>query len=447
MLKRSLVVTVLALAVCLTLQSATIPQDYLQDQQVIGYRRSGGNDPIARLQQRLDRGEVKLEFDEASGYLSGVLAQLGIPVSSQGLVFSKTSFQLHRIDPHHPRAIYFNDDTYVGWVSGGDVLELGAVDPERGGIFYVLDQTKTDRPKFVRNDECLQCHAANNTRNVPGFVVRSVYPDHRGYPISSLGSHVTSHGSSLLERWGGWYVTGTHGEARHAGNLLFEESSQPELAGNLAGGNLTSLVSRFSPRGYLSPHSDIVALLVLEHQTQLHNLVTRLNYETRIAVHHQQALDEALQRKTEGLSDSSRRRIERATAELVRYLLFLGEARWNSPISGTTSFAKEFSARGPRDRQGRSLRELDLRTKLFRYPCSYLIYSESIAALPIAAKTELWRQLRSALQGEPEEYRAIPAADRKAVIEILSETVSDWRLAEKGFDKAPATTTAQPRQQ
>ncbi len=425
MLKTLSILTLLALSIGLTLYGAASPQDYLQDQQVIGYRQKSDRDPVARLQQRLDRGEARLEFDETNGYLASVLKELRIPSSSQGLVFSKTSFQLHRIDPHSPRAIYFNDDAYVGWVRGGDVLELGAVDPQLGGIFYVLDQTKADRPKFIRNDECLQCHAANNTRNVPGFVVRSVYPDHRGYPISSLGSHVTSNNSPLTERWGGWYVTGTHGDERHAGNLLFEESSTPEKPETLTGANLTSLISRFSPKGYLTPHSDIVALLVLEHQTQLHNLVTRLNYETRLALHHQQILDEALQRRTEGLSESSRRRIERATEDLVRHLLFIGEARWKSPISGTTSFANDFSAAARRDRRGRSLRDLDLQTKLFRYPCSYLIYSDSIAALPPAARDELWRQLGEALSGKSrhKDYQAIPAADRQAVIEILRETM------------------------
>lgn len=423
MLKRILLVTI-PLLLCSTQGSRVASQDFLQDQQVIGYRQGSSHDPVAQLQQRLDRGEVKLTYDETTGYLPAVLKELQIPISSQGLVFSKTSFQLHRIEPLSPRAIYFNDDSYVGWVRGGEVLELAAVDPERGGIFYVLDQIKTEKPKFVRNDECLQCHAANNTRNVPGFVVRSVYPDYRGYPISSLGSHVTNHTSPLRERWGGWYVTGTHGTERHAGNMLFEEASLPERPESLTGGNLTSLVSKFSPRSYLTPHSDIVALMVLEHQTQTHNLVTRLNYETRLALHHQKVLDEALERKTVGLSDSSRRRIERATSELVRQLLFIGEARWKEPIKGTSSFTRDFSSSGPRDRQGRSLRDLDLQTRLFRYPCSYLIYAESIDNLPAEARAELWRQLERALTGKSlsTDAPSIPAADGQIIIEILRET-------------------------
>lgn len=399
-------------------------QDQLQDAQIIGYRNAGSNDAIARLQRQINSGEVKLEHSEKNGYLESVLKALRVPVSSQGLVFSKTSFQLHRISPSNPRSIFFNDEVYVGWVRGGDLLELAAVDPNLGGVFYMLEQTKTDKPRFVRNDECLQCHTSNATQNVPGFVVRSVYPDERGYPIAPLGSHITNHGSPLTERWGGWYVTGTHGEARHAGNILFTESSDPEKPEQLTGVNLTRLDKKFTPASYLSAHSDIVALLVLEHQTQMHNLITRLNYETRLALHHQKIMDEALQRAGDELSDSTRRRIERAADDLLRYMLFVGEARWPSPISGTTAFAKEFAAVGPRDKQGRSLRDLDLRQKLFRYPCSFLIYSEAFDALPKPALDHLHKQLWLALTGQTKdkELLAIAPEERKAILEILRQT-------------------------
>jgi hypothetical protein len=410
--------------VCAVRQSFAVRQDQFQDSDVIGYRRAGANDAIARLQRRINSGELKLQHSDKTGYLESALKALNVPVSSQGLVFSKTSFQLHRINPNNPRAIYFNDEVYVGWVRGGDLLELAAVDPDLGGVFYMLEQTKTDKPRFIRNDECLQCHTSNATQNVPGFVVRSVYPDERGYPIAPLGSHITNHASPLVQRWGGWYVTGTHGEARHAGNILFSETSNPEKPEQLTGTNLASLGKKFTPYGYLSAYSDIVALLVLEHQTQMHNLITRLNYETRLALHHQKIMDEALQRAGDELSDSTRRRIERAADEALRYMLFVGEARWPSPISGTTAFAKEFAATGPRDKQGRSLRDLDLRQKLFRYPCSYLIYSEAFDALPEPALDHLYKQLWLALTGQTKdkELLAIAPEDRKAILEILRQT-------------------------
>ncbi len=419
-----LFVGLMALLWALPLAHSVYSQDQFQDAQIIGYRNAGGNDPIARLQRRINSGEVKLEHSDNSGYLAAVLKQLNIPVSSQGLVFSKTSFQLHRISPNNPRSIFFNDDVYIGWVRGGDLLEVGAIDPNYGGVFYMMEQTKTDKPRFVRNDECLQCHASNATRNVPGFMVRSVYPDERGYPIAPLGSRITSHSSPLIERWGGWYVTGTIGEAHHAGNLLFNESSNPEQPEQLTGSNLTSLDKKFTPTSYLSAHSDVVALMVLEHQTQMHNLITKLNYETRLALNNQKVMDEALQRKGDELSDSSRRRIEHATEDLLRYMLFVGETRWQSPISGTTNFAKEFAATAQRDKQGRSLRDLDLQKKLFRYPCSYLIYSEAFDALPKPALDHLYRQLWLALTGQTKdkELLAIVPEDRKAVLEILRST-------------------------
>ena len=399
-------------------------QDQLQDDPVIGYRSAGSNDAVAELQRRISSGELKLEFNDRTGYLESVLKQLNIPVSSQGLVFSKTSFQLHRISPANPRSIYFNDQVYVGWVRGGEMLELAAVDPNLGGVFYMLEQTRTGKPRFIRNDECLQCHVSGATRNVPGFVVRSVYPDERGYPIAPLGSHITSYASPLKQRWGGWYVTGSHGQERHAGNIIFDELSNPEKPEQLTGSNLTSLAGKFDATGYLSKESDIVALMVLEHQTQMHNQITRLNYETRLALHNDKVMSEALgQSKTE-MSESTRRRIENAAENLLRHLLFAGEARWGSPISGTTAFAGEFSSAGARDKRGRSLRDLDLKTRLFRYPCSYLIYSEAFDALPQPALDQVYRRLWQVLTGQAKEkeFAALPDEDKKAVLEILRET-------------------------
>ncbi len=416
-------VCVVALAVWLSPHAST-HQDQIQNNPAIGYRSAGGNDAVAHLRQRIIKGEVKLEFNSRNGYLESLLKELRIPVSSQGLVFSKTSFQLHRISPDNPRAIFFNDDVYVGWVRGGEMLEVAAVDPQLGGVFYMLDQTKPDKPQLTRNDECLQCHVSNATRNVPGFVVRSVYPDERGYPIAPLGSHITNHASPLSERWGGWYVTGTHGEARHAGNMLFSETSRPDVPDQLSGGNLTSLDKKFSPSGYPSAHSDIVALLVLEHQSQMHNLITRLNYETKLALHSQRVMNEALKQPNDEMSETTKRRIARAADDLVRHLLFVGEETWKSPISGTTSFAREFAAMGPRDKQGRSLRDLDLKQKLFRYPCSFLIHSEAFDSLPKPALDEVFRQLWAALTGQTrdKEFTSIPEADRTAVLDILRQT-------------------------
>lgn len=418
--------TLLAVPCLALLPARAARQGQLHEEPAINYSRGVSNDAVARLQRRLEKGEVKLEYSEPRGYLDSVLKHLGVPASSQGLVFSKTSFQLHRIMPSNPRAIYFNDEVYVGFVRGGDVLELAAVDAQLGGVFYILEQTPGARPRLQRNDECLQCHVSSGTRNVPGFIVRSVYPDARGYPIAPLGGFITSHGSPLKERWGGWYVSGTHGDARHLGNMRFDEQGAEHNPAQLESQNVTRLEPRFDTSSHLTPHSDIVALMVLEHQTQMHNLLVRLNYETRAALHHQAVMNEALKEPADHISDSTRRRIERAADDALRYMLFIGEARWSTPIKGTTDFAREFAARGPRDKQGRSLYDLDLQTRLFRYPCSYLIYSDAFDGLPEPALDYLYRQLWLVLTGQRQDkdFAAIPAEERRAVLEILRATKS-----------------------
>jgi hypothetical protein len=426
-IKFIVVLSALAFAIVLfspRAQPVIAQQEQMYESPAIGYDNAGKNDPVARLAQRLERGEVKLEYNEVDGYLSSMLKLLNVPVSSQGLVFSKTSFQLFRISPKNPRAIYFNDDVYVGWVRGGDFVEMSAADPNLGGVFYMLEQTKTDKPRIIRNNECLQCHASGTTRNVPGHIVRSVFPDERGYPIAQLGSRVIGHTNPLKERWGGWFVTGTHGKEQHLGNQLFSERDQLEKLDLTPGANITSLDKKVNLVGYLSPHSDIVALMVLEHQTQMHNLLTRLQYETKLALHHNAAMNEALQRPKEEISDSTKRRINNAADEVLKYLLFVEEAKLTAPIVGTSKFTAEFAAQGIKDKQGRSLRDFDLQTRMFRHPCSYLIYSEAFDALPKPALDVLYRKLWLVLTGQSQDkaFANLSPADRKAVLEILRAT-------------------------
>jgi hypothetical protein len=382
-------------------------------------------DPVARLQKEIDSGAVRLDFTKRRGYLEAVLQHLRVPVSSQSLVFSKTSFQLTKISPATPRAIYFNDDLYLGYVQNGDVLEISAVDPEKGAIFYSLNQREVPRPQFIRRTtECLQCHASPNTLGVPGHMVRSVYPDRDGQPLLQAGSFLTDHRSPLRERWGGWYVTGMHGKQRHMGNVVAKNARQPDQLDIAAGANVTDLKGWFNPAPYLAPHSDIVALLVLEHQTYLHNLITRVGYETRLALHSKRVMDEALGRAPGEGSDTMRRRIARTVEVLLRYLVFAEEEPLSGPVRGTSTFQADFEALGPQDRQGRSLRRMDLERRLFRYPLSYLIYSEAFDGLPPEAKEPLYRRLWEVLSGQDQsrEFARLPVEDRRAALEILLET-------------------------
>jgi hypothetical protein len=404
--------------------------DSLCEQEPIRYSSPEVDDPVSRLQQRLSSGEFQLEYDSKSGYLKSILKALGVPESSQALVFSKTSFQRDRISPETPRALYFNDEVYVGWVRWGEVVELSAVDPQKGAIFYTLSQEKAELPVIRRHThECLQCHESGLSQGVPGHIVRSVFTDPRGQAVLSAGTYVTNHNSPFAERWGGWYVTGSHGSAGHMGNQTVSRSEERTLPAKFdyaRGANRNSLDGLCDTTAYLSPHSDLVALMVLEHQTHGQNLLTVANYQARLALRDEESMNRALGRNPEERLDSTTRRIKSAAEPLVKYLLYLDEPALKAPIAGTSRFASEFPERGPRDRQGRSLRDLDLNQRLFKYPLSYLVYSPAFEGLPRVAREYVYQRLAEILSGKDANLSSrISAEQRTAVREILQETKTD----------------------
>jgi hypothetical protein len=391
----------------------------------IHYNTAPADNAVERLRERLRAGDVALERDEDHGYLRSLLRALDVPEASQVLVFSKTSLQRHRISPKTPRALYFNDEVYVGFCRRGDVVELTATDPQLGAVFYTLDQ-REERPRLARQtDACLTCHGSSQNQGFPGHLLRSVFPDRGGLPILSAGSSRIDQTSPLKDRWGGWYVTGTSGQQVHRGNMLCADRIRPEDADLAPGTNVTDLRDRFTVAAYPTPHSDIVALMVLEHQAEMHNRITRANFLTRIALAEAAELNKALGRPADYVSESTASRVKSAGEPLVKYLLFSGEAKLTDRIEGTSDFAAGFAAQGPRDGRGRSLRDFDLGRRLFKYPCSYLIYSEAFAALPGPVKDYVWRRLDEVLVGKDvsAEFAHLSADDRRAIREILADTL------------------------
>jgi hypothetical protein len=398
----------------------------------IEYSASQPANRVSKLQEKLDRGETKLQFDKEFGYLKSVLEALEVPAESQSLVFSKTSLQLRRISPHSPRAIYFRDDLYLGFCRAGDVMEISAVDPKLGAVFYTLDQRSPDKPpKFDRQtDNCLVCHSSSRTEGIPGHLVRSLFVDQSGQPILSLGSRSVNHTTPIDQRWGGWYVTGEHGAQKHLGNLIADKDVQPNRVDNSSGHNVTSLEKRLATEHYLTPHSDIVALMVLEHQTMVHNCITSANFTTRQALAYDQEMGKILERKENEPLESTTRRIASAGEKLIDALLFVDEAPITAPMRGTSGFAEKFAKEGPRDSKGRSLRDFDLTRRMFKYPCSYLIYSEAFDALPPEMREFVAKRMAEILSGQDQQKRFthLSSADRKAIYEILEETKPGFLL-------------------
>jgi hypothetical protein len=404
----------------------------------IHYRSEDLSDPVAKLQQQMNRGKATLKYDSDRGYLRSVLTLLKVPIDSQTLVFSKTSFQYTKISPEHPRALYFNDDVYVGSVHDGKAIEIVSFDPMQGAIFYLLDEHKVDKPVFQRAElDCTQCHIAAGTRGVPGVLLRSIYPTSTGGLATGRKTFITDQNSPLKERWGGWYVTGDLGGFATMANAALPDPTQNSANGGRGEGaqsageataKLADISKLFDASPYLIPDSDVVAHLVLAHQTQMHNLITLTNYRTRIALYAQASQDKAAGEPVATPSDAVLKEFQGPAEQLLRYMLFINETPLNgpgsSPIAGSSDYAKQFAARGPRDSKGRSLRDFDLKTRIFRYPCSYLIYTESFDAIPEPAKGYIYHRLLTILTGQDQspDFASLTAQDRQAILEILLET-------------------------
>jgi hypothetical protein len=395
------------------------------DEAPINYREATPNDRVSKLLQRMASGEADVKGENTLESLGKLLKEMQVPPSSQVLVFSKTSLQRHRISPQTPRAIYFSDDCYVGYCQGSEVMEISTVDPQLGAVFYTAERGSDGAIEITRqNDNCLICHGSSQTRQVPGHLVRSVYTDRSGLPLLSMGSHRTDHSSPLSERWGGWYVTGTHGNQKHLGNLLVGAAKRPEEVDNSAGQNVTSLEKFYDVDNYLTPHSDRAALMVLEHQAEGHNRITRAGFQCRQAMHQQEQLNKELGKPADHIWDSTKSRIKSASEDLVKYLLFCGEAPLKGKLKGTSSFADEFAAPGPRDSHGRSLRDLDLERRIFKHPCSFLIYTEAFDALPPQVRDHVWKRIWEVVseQDKSEDFAHLSADDRRAIREIVLAT-------------------------
>jgi hypothetical protein len=382
-----------------------------RDHPAIQYSSEPVHDAVVRLNERVQKGEVHLAFDAPPrGYLASVLKALDIPASSQTLVFSENSLQRAHISRTAPRALYFNDTIAIGWAKGADTLEATVFDAKQGVHFYSVAQKANAAPQFVRRDgECLQCHLLPQTHGVPGILTMSMLPlsDNKNEYAEGWGM---DHRTAIEDRWGGWYVTGVQVPARHLGNVPVLHVPKSYVRADVAP-KLKSANDAFDASAYLTPHSDVVALMVLNHQTHITNLLIRLGWQARIALH-----STAAQSLPADVRETAR--------EVADYMLFGDEAMLPSPVQGGSTFAQDFPAKGPRDSKGRSLRDFDLTRRLFRYPCSYMIYSEAFDALPDQAKALVYQRLWDVLSGAAKDwdYSKTSADDRRAIVEILRET-------------------------
>lgn len=400
----------------------------------LNYGTAKADNPVARLQQEMAAGKVKLEPHPKFGYLPALLDYLGIDASSQMLIYAKTSLQTGHIERHAPRAIYFNDHTYVGYVLNGGLIEIVTMDPALGLMFYSLNFEGAERrPRMVRETgRCLTCHDAYSMMGggTPRVMVTSapvLLPDGT---LTAETSSASTDRTPFAERWGGWYVTGSTGGQEHLGNMpLDDPRRQPDPIGTVPR-ELASIASLFDASHYPRDTSDVVALMVLEHQTEVHNLMTRASFKARTALARVAGPDANPQRWSE-LPPALQKSFRPLVDPLVDYLTMRDAIRLTGKVTSSSGYDRWFQAQGPRDGEGRSLRDLDLEHRLFRYPLSYMLYTEAFDALPPYLRDYVYDGIVDRLARDEAD-----AASARAALGILAATKPEFAA------RGPSVTAA-----
>lgn len=383
----------------------------------IRYSDTVANNTLTQLAADFASGAREIKGTSGLDRLRFVLHELRVPEESQVLVFSKTSHQNPLIHPKNPRSLYFSENAYVGYVPGGDI-EVIIQDPQLGPVYYLIEATL--RGLKIERDftNCISCHATSNTENVPGMLIRSVFPDEDGHPLLAKGTRLVNHETPLAERWGGYYVTG-RSTLPHLGNQFFAEDVTPEAKPS----HLPDLASTLDVSKYLRSTSDIVALLVLEHQCKMHNLFNAATMNYRRALFMSQVLNP----KADPDSGSVGLVTDSMADKIVNYLLFKGEADSGEDLEGNADFQRAFTARFPKTKDGRSLADFKLYERLFKYRCSYMIYSEAFKSLPTQVKLSVLKKMHAALAGKDPTYAWLKASECQKIDAILSETLPAWK--------------------
>jgi hypothetical protein len=407
----------LLLLVWLSMHSARGDSDFWE-MPPISYSDTVAKNSLTQLAADLASGAGEIKGTSGLDRLKYVLHELHVPEESQILVFSKTSHQNRLIDPKNPRSLYFSENAYIGYVPGGDI-EVIVQDPQLGPVYYLIEGSPPEKLKIERDlTTCISCHATSNTENVPGMLIRSVYPDGDGHPLLAMGTRLVDHETPIAERWGGYYVTG-QSSLPHLGNQVFLENITPLPKPS----HQADLASVFDVSKYLRPTSDIVALLVLEHQCKMHNLLNSAAMNYRRALY----LNQILNPDSKPDSGSAGLVAESMAEKIVDCLFFKGEANSGEDLEGNAEFQTAFQARFPKTKDGRSLADFKLYQRVFKYRCSYMIYSEAFNHLPSPVKQSVLKKMRSALGGADADYAWLRVSESQKVEAILAETLPAWK--------------------
>ena len=428
---------ILCLALLVLAAPATSPAQFWNDFEEFphNYFSADLKDPMSLLIKRVEAGEIKLDEAPGKPLVDRLLKELDIPVSSQTLVFTQTSLQRKIVNPANPRAMYFNEDIYLGWMPGGRI-EIASVDPDLGMIFYFQRELdKSNGPLFTREKRCLGCHAGSATNFLPGLLGRSVFPDQNGRSVKGVNSfRRVSHKVDFRDRWGGWYVTGhQHGSLGHMANAIAERGNGGIKFDREAGGRIKFDLTEFFPgEAHLHGGSDLLAMLAHDHQISAHYYINQAQYKVRQALHDNQMDLNSGREALADLKSSSRVEAMDGIHYLLRYLTFAEEAPMGGQqTAGGEEYLKAFQANRRETADGRSLKDLDMKDRLLKHRVSWMIYSKAFDGMPLAARQEVYHQLHQILNAPtaPEGFEHLEAAEKKALAEILRETKPELAAA------------------
>jgi len=377
-------------------------------------------DPMSRLLARVESGEFDYGDEPGLPLVRRLLEALEVPESSQVLLFSQGSLQRELISPANPRAIFFNEDLHLAWMPEGKI-EISSFDPEIGTVFFLQSEPEAERIEFAESRRCLGCHGGSATNFLPGPMARSNYTSETGRRVASVPSHIRlSHAVPFEDRWGGYFVTNAPPTLSHLGNA-FASRESGALAVDRSHASTADLGAFFDPRILPRPDSEILALMLFDHQTEMHNLLIEAVYRDRLLLHLAEANGGEAPRLVAEQTDAFFDR-------LVRYLLFAREVSLaGHSLRRGTDFERDFTARRRAAPSGRSLRDFDLETRLFQHRLSYMIDSQAFEEAPRTMRERTYRKLHQILAAEtpPEGYDYFDDGEREAILTILKHTKAD----------------------
>ena len=368
------------------------------------YWNAKRKDPFTKIIPLLHNGQIKLDHSSELNFLKSLLKELNIPESSQLQLFSTTSLQLGLINPSNPRSLYFNESIYIGYIPGGKI-EVISIDPEHGAVFYIFKVPSKKQPLTITpTKRCMNCHADRELSGIPGLIIKSVLPGVNGGSLDSYRTGQPGHDVPYKDRFGGWYITDLLDPADHSNVLGFYKNGTIEKKNVLA-------LQKKSTHLFPNSNSEVLTHLIFDHQAGFVNRAIKSNYLLRLT-----QLPDNL--------DEHQLNFKKSISDLVKYSLFDKEPNLSLKINQNSHFKTDFLITPHKLKTGESLRELDLKTRLFKYRCSFMLFSDFFKNNPPEIKKVVYKEIKQNLLSEtpilnPE--NSFPENEKEIILQLLNK--------------------------